>query len=166
MYMNNPKVNDLHSDGLNILEDDINDIPETSMNKPKDPHSDGLDETPGYEMDKKELKKILVLYNYKYTKKRKLGEAIFEIITNDDEIDQKLQHEYEQILELGKAIHEIINNYGVHQQSLRPEFFKEALDLYMKTSVESFPENIEFKPWQMSIQEEVEIPQKKNSRVV
>ena len=99
--MEKPKVNDLHSDGLNILEDVIDDIPnkdETSINKPKDPHSDGLDETPGDEIDKKELKKILVLNNYKYTKKRKLGEAIFEIITNDDEIDQKNQHEYEQKL--------------------------------------------------------------------
>ena len=70
MYSEKPKVNDLHSDGLNILEDDINDILETSMNKPKDPHSDGLDDTPGDEIDEKELKKILVLYNYKYTKKR------------------------------------------------------------------------------------------------
>ena len=63
------------------------------MTKRKDPHSDGLDETPGDEIDEKELKKIVVLDNYKYTKKRKLGEAIFEIITTDDEIDQKLQHE-------------------------------------------------------------------------
>jgi len=79
MYTEKPKVNYQHSDGLNILEDVIDDIPnkdETSMNKPKDPHSDGLDETPGDEIDKKELKKILVLNNYKYTKKRKLGEAI------------------------------------------------------------------------------------------
>ena len=95
--------------------------------KPKDPHSDGLDESPvsGDEIDEKELKKILVLDNYKYTKKCKLGEAIFKIITNDDEIDQKLQHEYEQILELGKAIHEIINNHEVYLNSLRPEY-KEA----------------------------------------
>ena len=40
MYMEKPKVNDLHSDGLNILED-------------------GLDETPGDEIDDKELKKRL-----------------------------------------------------------------------------------------------------------
>ena len=70
-----------------------------------------MDETPGDENDEKELKKILVLDNYKYTKKRKLGEAIFEIITNDDEIDKKLQHEHEQELELGKAIHEITSNH-------------------------------------------------------
>ena len=47
MYMEKPKVNDLHSDGLNILEDAIDDITnkdETSMNKPKDPHSDAADE--------------------------------------------------------------------------------------------------------------------------
>ena len=31
MYMEKPKVNDLHSDGLNILEDNINDILETSV---------------------------------------------------------------------------------------------------------------------------------------
>ena len=133
MYIEKPNVNGLHSDGLNILEDDINDILGTSMNKPNDPHSDILDETPGDEIDEKELKKILVLDNYKYTKKRKLGEAIFEIITNDDEIDQKLQHEYEQKLELGKAIHEIINNHEVYLNTLRPEY-KEALDLYTLTT--------------------------------
>ena len=56
MYLENPKVNDLHSDGLNILEDVIDDIPnkdETSINKPKDPNPDGLDETPGDENDDK-----------------------------------------------------------------------------------------------------------------
>ena len=61
------------------------------------------------------------------------GEVIFEIITNDDEIDQKLQHEYEQILELGKAIHEIINNHEIDLDSLRPEH-KEALDLYISAT--------------------------------
>ena len=57
MYMEKPKV---HSDGLNILEDVIDDIPikdETSMNKPKDPHSDALDETPGDELIKKNWRK-------------------------------------------------------------------------------------------------------------
>ena len=53
--MEKPKVNDLHSDGLNILEDAIDDIPETSINEPKDPHSDGLDEPPGDEIDKKRI---------------------------------------------------------------------------------------------------------------
>ena len=57
MYMEKPEVNDLHSDELNMLEDYIDDIPnkdETSMSKPKDPHSDGLDETPGDENDDKD----------------------------------------------------------------------------------------------------------------
>ena len=45
-------------------------------------------------------------------------------MTNDDEIDQDLEHEYEQKLELGKAIHEIINNDGVPQQSLRQNIKK------------------------------------------
>ena len=93
-----------------------------------------MDETPGDEIDKKELKKILVLNNYKYTKKRKLGEAILTWIKeNDDEIDQKLQHEYEQKLELGKEIYEIINTHEVDQDSLRAEH-KEALDLYISTT--------------------------------
>ena len=63
MYMEKPKVNDLHSDGLDILEDIIDDIPnkdETSMymEKPKDLHSDGLDESLllGDKIDDKELK--------------------------------------------------------------------------------------------------------------
>ena len=55
-------------------------------------------------------------------------------------------------LELGNKI-----NHGVRQQSLRSEY-KEALDFYMNDSVNSFSENIEFKPWQISILEEVEIP--------
>ena len=66
-------------------------------------------------------------------------------------------HEYEQKLELGKAIHEIVINDEVDLDSLTPEY-KEALVLYMKKSVKLFPENIEFKPWQLSILEEVEIP--------
>ena len=120
---------------------------ETSMYSEKpivnDLYSDGFDESPllGDEIDDKELKKRLVLDNYKYTKKCKLEEAIFEIKTNDDEIDQDLEHEYEQKLELGKAIHEIVINHEVLQQSLRPEY-KEVLDLYMKESVKSFPKKI------------------------
>ena len=69
------------------------------------------------EIDDEELDKIIVNNHYEYTKKRKLGGKVYEII----------------------------NNREVHQQSLRPEY-KEALDLYMKESVKSFPENIEFKP--------------------
>ena len=77
-------------------------------------------------------------------------------IVNDD-------HEYEQKFELGKAIHEIVIRRGVRQQSLRPER-KEALDLYMKESVKLFPENIELKPWQISVLEEVEIPTEKKTK--
>ena len=86
----------------------------------------------GDEIDGIELKKRLVLDNYKYTKKRKLGEVFFEIISNN-EIDQKLQHEYEQKLVSGKAIFEIINNHEVYLNSLRPEY-EEALDLYTSTT--------------------------------
>ena len=85
-----------------------------------------LDESPGDEIDDKELEKILVLDNYEYIKKRKLG----------------------------KKIYEIINNRKVDEDSLRPGS-KEALDLYLKKSVESFPDNIEFIPWQLSILEEI-----------
>ena len=42
-------------------------------------------------------------------------------------------------------------------RSLRSEY-KKALDLYIKKNMNSFPENVEFKPWQISILEEVEIP--------
>ena len=96
---------------------------ETSMyrEKPKDPHSDGLDESPllGDEIDDKELKKRLAHDDYYYTKKRKLG------------------------VKVAKLIHE----NGYHPDSLRSEY-KEALDLHLKKRVmNSFPENIEFKPW-------------------
>ena len=122
-----------------ILEDIINDLPnkksskeETSMYKRKDPHSNGLDESPDDEIDDEELDQMIVNDDYEYTKKRKLGGKVYKII----------------------------NNREARQQSLRPEF-KEALDLYLKTSVESFPDNIEFKPWQLSILEEAEIPTKR-----
>ena len=122
-----------------ILEDVINDLPnkksskeETSMYKRKDPHSNGLDESPDDEIDDEELDQMIVNDDYEYTKKRKLGGKVYKII----------------------------NNREARQQSLRPEF-KEALDLYLKTSVESFPDNIEFKPWQLSILEEAEIPTKR-----
>ena len=44
-------------------------------------------------------------------------------------------------------VYEIINNHPLCQQSLRSEY-REALDLYMKESVESFPANVKLKPWQ------------------
>ena len=53
--------------------------------------------------------------------------------------------EYKRKLELGKKIYEFIHKNEIYQQSLRSEY-KEALDLYMNESVESFPVNIEFKP--------------------
>ena len=95
MYMEKPEVNDLHSDGLD------------ETHKPL---------TVG--VDKMKLKNTILHYNHEYKQKLELGKAIYEIITNDDEIDL---------------------------DSLIPEH-KEALDLYMKKSVKLFPENIEFKP--------------------
>ena len=70
-----------------ILEDIINDIPnkdETSIysEKPKDPHSDGLDQSPlsGDEIDEEELEKTLVYHANKYAKKRKLGAKLAKLI--------------------------------------------------------------------------------------
>ena len=118
-----------------ILEDVINDIPnkdETSMYKRKDPNSDGMDDSPGDEIEEKELDKILAHLDNEYTKKRKLGSQVSKLIHKN----------------------------GYHPDSLTPEY-KEALDLHLKKRVESFPENIEFKPWQLSILEEVDIPTKR-----
>ena len=53
--------------------------------------------------------------------------------------------EYKRKLDLGKDIYELIHKNDVFPNILRPEY-KEALDMYIKESVESFPENIEFKP--------------------
>ena len=91
---------------------------ETSMysEKPKDLHSDGMEELHKpltVDVDKVKLRNTLQNDNHEY--------------------EQKLYHEYVQKLELGKAIYEIITNDGVHQQSLRPEY-KEALDLYTSTT--------------------------------
>ena len=110
-----------------ILEDVINDIhnkDETSMyrKKPKinDLNSNGLDElhkSLTAGVDKMEVRNT-ILYD---------------------------THEHKMKLELGETVHEIIRNDEVDLNSLRPEY-KEALDLYLKKSVESFPVNIEFKP--------------------
>ena len=51
----------------------------------------------------------------------------------------------------------LITKNGYHQESLRSEY-KEALDLHLKKCVNSFPENLVFKPWQISLLEEVKIP--------
>ena len=78
---------------------------ETSMYKPKDPHSDGLDESPlsGDEIDEEELEKTLVYHDNKYTKKHKLGAKLAKLIKKN----------------------------GIHPDSLIPEH-KEALDLHLK----------------------------------
>ena len=55
--------------------------------------------------------------------------------------------EYKRKLDLGKEIHEFIHKNEVYINSLVPER-KEVFDLYMKESVESFPTNVELKPWQ------------------
>ena len=122
-----------------ILEDVINDIhnkDETSMYRKKprlnDMNSDGMDESPGDEIDEIELRNTVLYHN----------------------------HEHKRKLKLGKALHKIVINDEVDEDSLIPEH-KEAFDLYLKKSVDSFPENVEFKPWQLSILEEVEIPTKR-----
>ena len=94
MYSEKPKVNDLHSDGLDESHKPLTD-----------------------EIDTMKLKNTILYYN----------------------------HEHKQKLKLGKKICEIINNDKVDLDSLISEY-KEVLDLYMKKSVESSPENIEFKP--------------------
>ena len=92
--------------------------------KLKDPHSDGFDELhkPLTEgVDTMQCENIILYDNQEYKRK----------------------------LELGKKIYELIHKNEIYQQSLRSEY-KEALDLYMNESVESFPVNIEFKPWMIS----------------
>ena len=73
------------------------------MEKPKDIHLDGLDQSPllGDEIDEKELEKILVQHD-KYTKKHKLGAKLAKLIKKN----------------------------GIHPDSLIPEH-KEALDLHL-----------------------------------
>ena len=50
--------------------------------KRKDPHSDGMDESPlsGDEIDDEELDKILAYHDNKYTKKHKLGAKLAKLI--------------------------------------------------------------------------------------
>lgn len=72
--------------------------------KLKDPHSDGLDElhkplTVG--VDKMKLKNTLLINNHEYKQKLELGKAIYDIITNDDEIDLDSQiPEHKEALDL------------------------------------------------------------------
>ena len=63
-----------------------------------------------------ELDKILAYDDYKYTKKHKLG----------------------------SQVKTLINKNGYNQDSLRSEY-KEALDLHLKKSLNSFPKNVECK---------------------
>ena len=65
-------------------------------------------------------------------------------------------HEYKQKLDLGKKIYEIIHKNDVYPNSLIPER-KEALDIYMKESVESFPTNVELKPWQIELMKYIKL---------
>ena len=81
------------------------------------------------DIDDKDLEKILAYDDYEYKKKCKLGAKVEKLITKN----------------------------GYHQESLRSEY-KEALDLHLKKCVNSFPENLVFKPWQISLLEEVKIP--------
>ena len=127
----NPSLKDPEQICKSILEDIINDIPykktskdETSIYSEKRKvnylHSDGLDESTlsGDEIDDKELRKRLAHDDYHYTKKPKLGAKVAKLIKEN----------------------------GYHPDSLRSEY-KEALDLHLKKRMmNSFPENIEFKP--------------------
>ena len=83
---------------------------ETSMYKFNNLNLDGMDESPlsGDEIDENELEKTLVYHHNKYVKK----------------------------IELGAKVGKLIKNKGIHPDSLIPTY-KEALDLYMKESVDS-----------------------------
>ena len=85
-----------------------------------DLNTDGLDETHMHltaGVDKIELENTILYHNQEYKRK----------------------------LDLGKDIYEFIHKNDVFPNSLIPEH-KEALDVYMKESVESFPTNVELKP--------------------
>ena len=69
--------------------------------KPKDPHSDGLDESPllGDEIDDKELKKRLAHDDYHYTKKCKLGAKVAKLINENGYHPDSLRSEYKEALD-------------------------------------------------------------------
>ena len=94
-------------------------------------HSAALDDSSVTydDIDDKDLEKILAYDDYEYKKKCKLGAKVEKLMIEN----------------------------GYHQESLRSEY-KEALDLHLKKCVKSFPENLVFKPWQISLLEEVKIP--------
>ena len=87
--------------------------------KVNDLNSDGMDESPSDEIDEIELRNTILYYN----------------------------HEYKRKLELGKAVRKIVIIDEVDEDELLPEH-KEALDLHLKKSMETIPNNIELKPWQ------------------
>ena len=64
-------------------------------------------------------------------------------------------HEYKRTLDLRKDIYVFIHKNDVYPNSLIPEH-KEALDVYMKESMESFPTNVELKPWQNELMKYIE----------
>ena len=112
-----------------ILEDVINDIPETSMYKRKDLHSDGLDELHNPPLMYWKKPKVNDLHSDGLDETHKpltvgVDTMQFENIILYD------NHEYKRKLELGKKIYEFIHKNEIYQQSLRSEY-KEALDLYM-----------------------------------
>ena len=76
-----------------------------------------MDESPGDEIDKNEMENTVLHYN----------------------------HEHKRKLELGKAVHKIVINDEVDEDELLPEH-KEALDLHLKKSMETIPNNIELNP--------------------
>ena len=58
---------------------------------------------------------------------------------------------------LGAIVAKLVKKNRIHPESLLSEY-KKALDLHIKKRVmNSFPDNIEFKPWQIYILQEVEI---------
>ena len=79
---------------------------------------------------------------------------------NDEDLDKILaydDYEYKKKCKLGAKVEKLMIKNGYHQESLKSEY-KEALDLHLKKCVKSFPENLEFKAWQISLLEEVKIP--------
>ena len=73
--------------------------------------------------------------------------ALAELCPAQPQLVLYYNHEYKRKLELGKALHKIVINDEVDEDELLAEH-KEALDLHLKKSMETIPNNIEFKPLQ------------------
>ena len=71
------------------------------------------------------------------------GDEIYE--KELEKIIVKDNNKYIKKLELGKMIYEMVGEGVV---PVLPRHMKEQVDLYLKTSVESFPTDVELKPWQ------------------